>query len=365
MNDEFQLPKYPPVLFVRFTELIRRKIIKIYRRITHPNVVMLEYVQNLWLLGAINVATELGIADILKDGPKTISELAKLTGTLDDPLYRIMRVLASQGIFKELENKKFTLTSLAKPMQEKELKYFIKHSLMKLQFQISGEMIHSVKTGRNSSELFVKDKMFDYIGQSKELNELYNKAMTSTSKMQVAAVLPAFNFSKYKCIVDVGGGQGFFISTILTKYKATKGIVFDLPQVINNCMLQSENQGLSERIDFQAGSFFDSIPAGGDLYILKNIIHNWNDEDSVKILKNIRKVLPEQGRLLIIEMVIETDNNPSFGKMTDLYMMIGLNGRERTREEYQELLEKAGFKIERIKRTVSPASIIVAESSLG
>jgi ubiquinone/menaquinone biosynthesis C-methylase UbiE len=360
MSNEFQLPKYPPVFFVRVTELIRRRLIKIYRKFTHPNVAMLEFVQNLWLLGAINVATELGIADILNDGPKPIGELAKLTGTLEGPLYRIMRVLASQGIFKELENRNFSLTPLAKPMQEKEIKFFIQHSLMTLQFQISGEMLHSVKTGRSTSELFVKDKMFEHIGQSDELNDLYNKAMTSTSRMQVAAILPAFDFGKFKYIIDIAGGQGFFLTSILNKHKNIRGTVFDLPQVINNSQQHFKDTGLSDRANFIAGSFFESIPAGGDLYLLKNIIHNWNDEDSIKILQNIRKVMPQNGRVLIIEMIIENDNNPSWGKMMDLYMMIGLNGKERTRDEYQGLLKKAGFKIERIKRTVSPMSIIVA-----
>jgi len=363
MKEEFQLPKYPPVFFVRACDLVRRRLIKIHRRLTHPNVVMLEFVQNIWLLGAINVATELGIADLLKDGPKSIAELASLTGTLEDPLYRIMRVLASQGIFKELKNGKFSLTPLARAMLEREIKYFIQHSLLPIQFQIAGEMIHSVKTGRNSSELFIKDKIFEYIGQSQELNELYNKAMTSTSKMQVAAALPCFNFSSYKHIVDIGGGQGFFLSTILTKYKTIKGVVFDLPQVINNSQQIFKNSTISARVDFVTGSFFETVPEGGDLYVLKNILHNWNDEDSVKILQNIRKVLPRKGRLLIIEVVIEKDNNPSFGKMTDLYMMIGLNGRERTKDEYESLLKKAELKIEKIKRTVSRLSIIVAISN--
>jgi hypothetical protein len=361
MTDEFQLPKYPPVLFVRATEFIRRRLIKIYRKFTHPNVAMLEFVQNFWLVGAISVATDLGIADILKNGPKTIHELAKLTGTLEDPLYRIMRVLASQDIFKELKNRKFSLTPLAKSLQEEQLKFFIQHTLNPLQFNITGEMIHSVRTGRNSSELFIKEGIFEHIGQSEDLNKLYNKAMTNTSKMQVAAILPAFDFGKYHTIIDIAGGQGFFLSSILKKYNTPKGTIFDLPQVTENSVNFPEKTGLSGRLDFIAGSFFEIIPSGGDLYLLKNILHNWNDEDSVKILRNIRNVIPQKGRLLIIEIIIEKDNYPSWGKMMDLYMMIGVNGRERTREEYAELLKKSGFRIEKIKRTVSPLSIIVAE----
>jgi ubiquinone/menaquinone biosynthesis C-methylase UbiE len=360
MSNERQLPKYPPIVFVRATEFIRRKLIKIYRKFTHPNVAMLEFLQNIWLLGAIRAATELGIADLLKDGPKTIDELAKLTDTFEDPLYRIMRVLASHDIFKELKNRSFSLTPLAKSLQEGELKYFIEHSLTTMQFKIAGETVHSVRTGRNSTELFINKGIFEHIGESKELNDLYNKAMTSASRMQVAAILPSFNFGKYRMIIDIAGGQGFLLSSILAKHKTSKGIVFDLPQVFKNSGQHFQDLGLSERAGFIEGNFFETIPAGGDLYILKNILHNWNDEDSVKILQNIRKVLPSDGKLLIIETIIENDNKPSWGKMLDLYMMIGVNGRERTKAEYQNLLKKAGFKIEKIKRTVSPMSLIVA-----
>jgi ubiquinone/menaquinone biosynthesis C-methylase UbiE len=362
MNNELQLPKYPPVLFVRATEIIRRGLIRIYRKFTHPNVAMLEVLQNLWLLGALRAATELGIADLLKEGPKTIDELAKLSGSVEGPLYRVMRGLASHGIFKESKNKMFSINPLAKSLQKEELKYFIEFSLSAMQFNISVEMIHSVKTGRNSTELFIKNGVFEHIGQSQEINNLYNKAMTSTSKMQVSAILPCFEFGKFRHIIDIAGGQGFLLSSILNRYKTIKGTVFELPQVINNAQQLIGDSEKSGKIEFVTGNFFESIPAGGDLYLLKNILHNWNDEDSAKILQNIRKVLPPNGRLLIIEMIVGYDNNSSWAKMMDLYMMIGLNGRERTREEYQALLEKAGYKNESIKRTVSPLSIIVAAS---
>jgi hypothetical protein len=360
MQNEFQLPKYPPVLFVRVTEYIRRKLIKFYRKLTHPNAAMVEFIQNLWLLGAISVATELGIADILKDGPKTIGELANLTGTLEDPLYRLMRMLASHGIFKGSKNRSFSLTPIAKSMQEGELKYFIQHSLNEMQFRIFGSMIYTAKTGRNSLELFIKNEVFDHLGQSEELNDLFNNAMTNTSKMQIAAIMPCFDFNKYKYIIDVGGGHGFFLSTILAKYNAIKGTVFDLPHVVNKSRQLFKDMGVSDRADFAAGSFFETIPGGGDLYLLKNIIHNWSDGEAVKILQNIRKAMPQNGRLLIIEAVIENDNRNSFGKMIDVYMMVGISGRERTKDEYQTLLENAGFKIENVKRTVSPLGIIVA-----
>jgi hypothetical protein len=161
----------------------------------------------------------------------------------------------------------------------------------------------------------------------------------------------------------VGGGLGFFLSSILEKYKTLQGTLFDLPQVVNNSVSLNENKDISGRLSIAAGSFFDTIPEGGDLYILKHILHCWNDEDSIKILQNIRNVMPEKSRLLIVESIIGTYNKPSWGKMTDILMMAGPGGRERTRNEYEVLLDKAGYKIEQVKRTISPLCLIVGSRS--
>lgn len=359
MQPATKLPKYPPVFFVRITNSIRRSLLKTSRRFTHPNVVMLEHVQNIWLLGAISVAAELGIADLLKSGAKTAAELASLTGMMDDPLYRMMRLLASEGIFKETGYKRFINTKVSESLQEEELKYFIRHTLNKTQFRISGEMIHSIKTGKSTLGQFIDKDVFDHIGQSKELNELYNRAMTNTSKMQVAAIMSVFDFGKFRHIVDVGGGTGFFISEVLSKYSTMYGTLFDLPHVLDNARYVIDNKSFTNRLRMIGGSFFDTIPEGGDLYAMKNIMHCWNDEEAVKVLQNIRKAIPPEGKLLIIESIIEKDNKPSWGKMSDIYMLIGIGGRERTRDEYSALMERTGFIIEKVFRTVSPLSIMV------
>jgi len=332
-----------------------------YRRFTHPNVALIGMIENLWLAGAISVASELGIADILKDGKKSIGELAKITGTLEDPLYRVMRALASNDIFKESKNKFFTLTPLAAAMQEDQMKYFINQHLSKIHFQMFGEMLQSVKTGKSYSELFTKDGLFDHIGESSESNVMFNKAMANTSMMQAAAVLPVFSFAGYKSIIDIGGGEGYFLSTILSKYKNLKGIVFDLPHVVGYTQEFFKKHGLSDRAEAVGGSFFELIPPRGDLYMLKNILHDWDDESSLKILKNIRQILSKGARLLIIEAVLEEDNNPSFGKMTDLLMMVGMNGRERTKAEFNVLFNKSGLSLIKIYPTISPLSILVIE----
>ncbi len=365
MYENIQLPKYPPVFFVKTTERFRHFLLRLYRRFTHPNVALMEMIQNLWLSGAIGVASELGIADILKKGPQPVSELANLTGTKEEPLYRIMRVLASNGIFKETRHKIFTLTPLGVALQEDQMKHFIDLHLGKIHFQMFGEMMHTAKTGNKSIELFIKGNLFDHISQSPGLNEQFNKAMTNTAMMQASAILQVYPFPHYKSIVDIGGGHGFFLTTILSRYKHLKGIVFDLPHVVTEASSFFEKYNISGRTEAIGGSFFDNIPSGYDLYMLKNILHNWDDESCVKILKNIKKALLPESKLLIIEAHLKDDNNPSFAKMTDLLMMVGLDGRERSKEEYHLLLQKAGFNIKKTYHTVSPLAIIEAVPTPG
>jgi hypothetical protein len=201
------------------------------------------------------------------------------------------------------------------------------------------------------------------MGKSDQRNELYNKAMTNTSKMQVAAILSAYDFKKFSHIVDVGGGLGFFLSSILEKNRSAQGTLFDLPQVLADPEKLPDKNSIEGRLTSVAGSFFETIPAGGDLYTLKNILHGWNDEDSIKILNNIRNVIREDGRLMIIEVLVDGINKPSWGKASDIFMMAGLGGRERTREEFQSILQQSGFTIEQIMKTVSPLCLIVATPS--
>jgi hypothetical protein len=352
------LPNYPPVFFVRLADQIRRSLMRMSRRFTHPGVEMMEHMQNLWLLGSISAVNELGIADLLNSGPKSVEKLAFLTRTHEDTLYRVMRMLSSQGIFREAEDRIFSNTPVSASMCERELKHFIQHTLNSMQFRIFGALMHSLKTGRRASELFVEKNVFEHIGDSEELNDLYNRAMTNTSRMQVAAILSAFSFKKFGIVVDVGGGQGFFLSALLSKYPGMKGILFDLPAVVGNPAKLPA--GFGDRIKVESGSFFETIPSGGDLYTLKNILHGWNDDNCLRILENIRKVIGGKGKIMIIEALVEGRNTPSWGKMSDIFMMAGPDGKERTREEFRVLLEKAGFRLEQVKKTVAPLSLIIA-----
>jgi hypothetical protein len=363
MKNSEEFPTYPPLFFIRITEKLRNLFLYLYRKFTHPNVAVFEMVHHFWLAAALGVAAELGIADILKKGAKTIRELALLTHTHEESLYRLMRMLASHDIFKEINEKYFTLTPLAKSLQEDQVKYLITGHLTKLHFQMFGELMFTIRTGKKSSELFMESTLFEHIGEDEQRNEQFNKAMTSSTMMQVAAILPAFSFRRFRNIVDIGGGQGLMLAAIIRKYPGCIGIVFDLPQSTSQTIQIFEKYEITNRAEIIAGSFFEKIPEGGDLYMLKSILHNWDDESCRKILSNIYKAMTSTSRLLILESVIDEGNEPSFGKMTDMLMMVAVGGKERTKAEYESLLTRTGFRIRKIHPTISPLSLIEAEKA--
>ena len=361
MSDQIKITQYPPVPFVKLVEKIRIVIFKIYKKLIPPNLAILEVAQGFWIAKAIGVAAELNIADKLKNGPKSVVDLAKETQSHEDSLYRLLRALSSQGVFKELKNKSFGLTPMGESLAEgkNSMKYMIIHQLNPSNWNIWGELLHSVKTGESGANKVLGMDIFDNIKQNNDKNELYNKAMTNTSEIASAAIVNAYNFSAFKTIADIGGGQGLLLSVILYKHKQLTGIVFDLPHVINRAGEIFDIYGITDRAGTESGDCFTGVPGGFDAYILKSFIHLWSDEKSIVILKNIQKVIPKNGTLLLVEPVLENTNNPSFGKLFDLQMLVACNGgRERTRCEYEQLFIKAGFILKRVIPTVGPFSII-------
>jgi hypothetical protein len=363
MADTLEFPEYPPLFLVRITEKIRGRFLWLYRKFTHPNVAVFEMVQHFWLAAGIGVAAELGLADILKKGDRKVSELASLTQTHEESLYRLMRMLASHAVFRELKDRIFTLTPLAKALQEDQVKYLISGHLTKLHFLMFSDLMESIRTGKSLSDRYADNNLFEHIGRDGQRNELFIRAMTNASLMQAAALLPAYPFRRFKNIFDIGGGQGLMMCSIIKKHTRCQGIVFDLPQSSGLAVQMIDKYGVADRCRFIAGNFFESIPGGGDLYMLKNVLHDWDDVASLKILHNIRKAMPSGSKLLIMESMLDTGNDLSFGKMTDLLMMVAVGGKERTKAEFTVLLSQAGFIIRKIRRTLSPLYLIEAVPS--
>lgn len=361
MEKDEIFPSYPPMFFVRLTERIRQWFLRMNRRLTHPNVVLWEMIHNFWLAAGISVASELGIADHLKEEPRTVEELAGVTGTDCDSLYRVLRMLSSQGIFRELKGKRFASTKLSEPLRDEQIRHLLMLHLTPGHFRIFGDLLTSVKTGRPVTGDKGGSALFDHIGNDQERNERFNKAMSNASKMQASAIIDAYSFKPYSQIVDLGGGQGYFLSAILRHSPASNGILFDLPGALVHAETVTGSPSLNGRMKAIPGDFFSEVPGGGDLYILKSVIHDWDDEDALKILANIHRAMDPAARLLIIESMIGKANRPSFGKMTDILMMAAAGGMERTRIQFEHLLRKAGFRIRKYYPTLTPHTIIEAE----
>lgn len=360
MKNDGDLPSYPPLAFVRLSERLRRFFLGASRRFTHPQVLLWESVQQMWLAAGLGVAARLGIADLLKDRAMPVSELARLCHVHEASLYRLLRMLASQGFFKEGKNRIFSTTRLARPLQDDQIRFLVMAHLNRTHFQLFGDLFEAVKSGMALDTGEDARSLFDRIGGKEQSNELFNKAMSDASRMQIPALLPAFPFAHYPCIIDVGGGQGHFLAAILNEHPGSKGILFDLPQALKQCRELPHMHGLDQRLELCEGDFFEGLPAGGDLYMLKSVLHDWDDDQALGILKQLHVVMEKEARLLVIESVLDEGNTPSIGKMTDILMLVAVGGRERTRREFQALFTEAGFELMDVHPTVSPHSLIEA-----
>ncbi len=313
---------------------------------------------------AIGVTAELRIADLLKGGPKSAEELAQETGVHARSLYRVLRACASIGVFSEDSNKKFSLTPLAEPLLSDapgSLRAFAEMISCDWQFKTWAELPYSVRTGKPSFEKVFGMSSFDYFWSNDKAGKVFNDAMTSNSSFSSLAVLNAYDFSSITKLIDVGGGHGFLLATILGKNEDLKGVLYDMPAIVAGAEKLLEKHGVRDRCEIEGGDFFTNVPAGGDAYIMKHIIHDWDDEQCITILRNCCNAMADGSKVLVVEMVVPEGNEPSLSKFLDLQMLQFLPGCERTEKEYIALFDKAGLRVTRIIPTMSPFSIIEGE----
>jgi hypothetical protein len=330
---------------------------------TDPFGRMFEMVCSFWVTRAVYAAARLAIPDQLASGPKTPAELAELVGAHPRSLYRLLRALASIGIFEECEQGRFQSTALSDTLRT-DIPGSLS-SMVLLEFGDShhrawGELIHSLRTGEPAFDEAMGTTVWQYFADNPKIAMTLDQAMTGLTTMVVADVLDIYDFTPFNRIVDVGGGAGGFLDAILATRPEATGIVFDLPYVVDNVRTSSAATATGKRYELVGGSFFDQVPSGGDLYLLKWVLHDWDDDASVAILKNCRAAIAEQGTLVIVDTVIPPGNMPAAGKLIDLNMMVLSGGQERTAEEFDVLLTSAGFRLNRILSTRSPSSVIEA-----
>jgi hypothetical protein len=310
---------------------------------------------------SLYTVTKLGIPDLLANGPENVTELAQKSGSYEDYLYRILRMLAKTGVFKQLPDRTFQLTDMGHLLRSDVSNSMRPMILMtgSEHYQAWGALFDCVKTGKRPFETVYGMNVFEYFEKHPEAGELFNDAMSSLVRNSHSAVIEHYDFSPFNTLVDIGGGHGLLLSMILTRYPNLKGILFDLPHVVKGATDTFEQAGITDRCEIQSGDFFKAVAAGGDVYIMSHIIHDWNDEACITLLKNTHQAMTDNGKLLLVETVIQGENAPIAGEMMDLNMLVMTpGGRERTEEEYRTLLEKAGFRLERIIPTDCNHSII-------
>lgn len=310
---------------------------------------------------AVAVSARLKIADLVADGPKTPAELAAATNTHEPSLYRLLRALASLGIMVKDGDGRFSNAALGEllrsdhPQSMQGAFYMLgdpEH------WNAHGNMQYSVETGEIAFDYTFGMPIFSFLGKNPKAADVFDRAMTSFTIATAAAVSANYDFGSAGTIADIAGGHGILLAKILQKYPSARGVLFDQQQVVDgNCLA---GEGVADRTRTVSGDFFKEIPVVADIYLMKFILHDWNDEQCVDILRNLAKSAPSGSKLLIVETLVEEDDNqPSLSKIMDLNMLIMTGGRERTASEYAALFERSGFKLTDVHLT-QPLQIIEA-----
>lgn len=316
-----------------------------------PHAVLLQMILGKWVSSAISAAAHFGIADHLESGPKSPQELASLTGAQERPLYRLLRANASVGVFTELEDGRFAQTPLSDPLRSN-ARPCVRNMAMMLtddwHIRAWEQLPWCVETGKPASYKLYGMGMFDWMAQHPEKTGHFNQAMTDLSQGDAAAIVQSYDFSRFEHVVDVAGGHGTLLAAILDRALQARGTLFDMPHVIEGAKRAGILDRLANRSTLEAGSFFESVPADADAYIMKFILHDWYDPECVKILSHCRKGIRPGGRLVVVDQVVPARNEPGASKLMDLEMLVLPGGMERTEKEFRELFAASGFRLERI-----------------
>jgi hypothetical protein len=340
-----------------------------------PELTLFYMATGHWVTRSLYAAARLGIADLLRDGPRSSDALAQATETDPAALYRLLRALASLGIFAEDTASQFSLTPLANSLRSDvpgSMRAFVLAMGGEWEWQAWDQLLYSIKTGQPALDHVTGTTMFQYFAQHPEEGKDFTEAMIGVSELFNAAVLEAYDFSSIGTLVDVGGGTGSLLTSILRAYPSLRGVLFDQAHIIEHAqaLLASDlaeialgaskaGPSVASRCQCVAGNFFQAIPAGGDAYLIQRCLHNWDDEHALQILRNIRQAMPENGKLLVSEMVLPAGNEPFFGKFLDVDMLlVSHGGRERSTAHFEELFAASGFTLTRVIPTRSPLSIV-------
>jgi hypothetical protein len=316
-----------------------------------------------WLSQAIYVAAKLGVADLVEDGPKTSEELAQAAGANASALHRVLRALASVGIFHQDESGRFRQTVHSSSLRTGVPGSFRAAAIAMNEevYRAWGDLLHGVRTGEAAFEHVFRMSWIDYQNENPAVAKAFHEELTANSARMGALTAAAYDFSGFNKIVDVGGGYGALLTSIFKAYPHVQGVLLDRAPIVAGAREQIESAGMSERCELVIGDFFDEVPSGGDAYIMSFILHGWDDERDVMILKNCHRAMPGHAKLLAVETLVPPGNEPGLGKFMDLNVMVmRVGARERTEAEYRDLLIRGGFKLIRVIPTPGLQSVLEA-----
>jgi hypothetical protein len=335
------------------------------RQVPPPPIAMRSLITGYWISQAVYAAARLGIADLVANGPKAAADLAKATGTRPEPLARLLRALASLGVFRETKDGVFARTALSDTLRTgvpQSMKSLALMTCRGYNWLPWANLTEGITNGGVPFDELHGMKFFEYLEGHADDLKVFGEAMTSVSGVENPAVAKAYDFSRFRTLVDVGGSHGHMLAEILREHRKLRGILFDQPSVIARAREAGHvtAKEVASRLAFSSGSFFEDVPAGADGYVMKYILHDWTDDLCVEILSNCRAAMAPGGRVLVVDSVIAPGNNPSWGKLLDLNMLVVTGGKERTAKEFAELFARAGLALKKIHPTECDLSIVEA-----
>ncbi len=314
-----------------------------------PMARMLQYARGLERTQIVHAAAELGIADLLAGGPKTTEDLARATQTHTPSLYRLMRALVSMGIFAQRQANEFALAEMGEYLRSdhpESLRPLVLWNGAGWRMRAWAGLTASIRTGGTAMNRVFGMGLYEYMRQNPRASEVLRDVMTLTTRKIAGALVDSYDFSGIGTVADIGGGEGLLLATILQANPNMKGVLFELPEVASSAAEFLEEEGVSDRIEIVAGDFFESVPPA-DTYLLMRVLQDWTDKEAVRILESCRRAIRPGGTVLIIEKVVEADATTLDYPITDIHMLVESGGKERTREQFRELLDRAGFKMGR------------------
>ena len=364
MSKKIKPKGIPPVFLVKLLSGFTNFLRNLRKSILPPEFVISEYIIEYIVMHRLVFAvTELWIPNLLEDAPLDIEELAKKAGVNCEALYRVMRALSGHGIFKEKKGRVFENTKMSKCLMsggKGTMAALTKYTGSAWICKDWADILFSLDKGTDIYQVKYGKRYFEWLEKNPEEYRIFDEGMLNLSQLSDDPITAVYKFSKINSIVDIGAGHGTQLASILKANPHIKGVHYDIERVVNAAKQEDplNDPHIKDRVEYISGDFFKSVPEGHDAYFMKSILHDWNNEEAIRILKVCRKAMHENSKLLVTDMVIKSDNKPYLGDLMDCGMLVLLGGQERTKEDFEDIFNKSGFKLTRIIATASPYFII-------